>query len=145
MGLTKAGLTGLAKEELEALNKSAEGWNTNADGRSQGVIHTQDYAQGKGGSGKQNRLLKLSEYTGRGSFDADDPLLLQKVTHLLEEITTSPALPPRVVGEKEIYFIAKDGAQPPYSASQKGIIVIKFQDKFATFMNGNYKAYERME
>lgn len=145
LGLTKAGLTGLAKEELEALNKSAEGWNTNADGRSQGVIHTQDYAQGKGGSGKQNRLLKLSEYTGRGSFDADDPLLLQKVTHLLEEITTSPALPPRVVGEKEIYFIAKDGAQPPYSASQKGIIVIKFQDKFATFMNGNYKSYERME
>ncbi len=145
LGLSQTSLTGMSGEDLDLLMKSAESWNTDPDGRSHGVISTQDHARGKGGSAKQERLKKLGEYTGRGSFDGEEPMALHKVTQLLTELTASPMLPPRELGERKLYFFAKDGEQPPYTDSHKGIIIIKSQDKIVSFMHGNFSSYESME
>jgi len=150
--------TGLKPEYVDNIPADKRGqvqgaldqWNTGANGKNQGVTHTLDYAEGAGGAGKENRLAKLTEYTGGGPFDPADPLLIPKVNETLDAGVSAAQSNPQQVkvdGDKQIFFVPKDNAAPrpdgTFANSQKGLIIIKFQGKYSTFMNGDFKKFTK--
>ncbi len=151
-GLPSELIKRLSSAELAEAEGALSKWSVNAAGKNQGVVHILDYAEGAGGLGKVNRLEKLAEYTGRGPFNPASADVLQSVTKTLDELVAEAALQSskgagtvRTVGDKVISFVAKDGALPPFSQGQKGIIIIQQDGKFSTFFNGAWKAFGKLE
>jgi hypothetical protein len=155
--LEKAGvapelLKGLTESELKAAQQAVAEWGVNAAGKNQAVIHILDYAEGAGGLGKENRLVKLTEYTNYGPFDPRSPSVLSDVTKTLNELTAQAAKMSAegaetvaTVGNKTISFVPKGGAVPPFSQSQKGIIIIQQDGKYSTFFNGDWKKFNKLD
>jgi hypothetical protein len=144
VGLPRDYLNRLQLNELQDLEKALNRWNLDASGKNQGVTHILDYAAGTGGAGKTNRLQKLEEYTGTGPFDINDPSVIPKVTNTLDNlVANTPTF--KTLGGKTIYFVAKGGAAPPFSNSQKGIVIIKFSNSYSTFFNTDYKSFMKMQ
>jgi len=150
-GLKREYVDSIPPEQRAQVQQALDRWNTGADGRNQGVTHIVDYAEGAGGAGKANRLAKLAEYTGAEPFDPTDPLLIPKVTEKLDTNVSAandnPLQQVRAQGDKALYFTPQDNALPGpngFSSSQKGLIIIKYNGKYASFMNGTYKKFLSM-
>jgi hypothetical protein len=105
--------------------------------------------EGENVAAKSNRLQKLTEYTGEGPFSPTDPEVIPKVTDAMDRLVSGTGTISKPVGDKTIYFIPKSGATPNasggYSNSQKGLIVIKWGGKYASFMNSKYKDFTTMK
>jgi hypothetical protein len=143
VGLPRSYTENLTPEQLTEVKQALDKWNLDAGGKNQGITHTLDYAAGAGGASKANRLQKLEEYTGKGPFDVTDPQLLPKVSDTLDEIIAGAA-ESKKVGDKTIYFIPKGTPATPMAKSQKGMIVITYQGRYATFFNTDYKSFGKM-
>jgi hypothetical protein len=150
-GLKPDYVDSIPPEQRGAVQEALDRWGTGANGKNQGVTHTLDYAEGAGGAGKANRLAKLSEYTGAGPFDPADPLLIPKVNETLDAsvaaANSNAAQQVRIQGDKALYFVPKDNVAPGpsgFSNNQKGLIIIRFNGRYATFMNGTFKQFVRM-
>lgn len=147
MGINEELLKAADKATLDKMKAALDAWNVGADGTNQGITHIIDYAAGSGGAGKTNRLQKLEEYLGIGPFDASDPKVISQVTDALDQQVAKAAAngTQRTVGNKVISFVAKDGKLPPFSNSQKGIVIIKFDGKYSTFFNSSYKDFLKLQ
>lgn len=145
-GLRRDYIDKLTPEQQQQVKRVLARWNLDATGKNQGVIHILDYAEGAGGAEKTDRLQKLADYTGTTPFDVHDPTLIPKVTNTLDELIGQTRTLSKVNGDKTIYFIPKKGATLPgtgeFANGQKGIIVIKYGGKYASFMNADYRNYK---
>jgi hypothetical protein len=156
-GLRRDYVDNLTPEQQNQVKAALDKWGSGGrDGKNQGVRHILDYAEGTAtalGEGenvaaKGNRLQKLTEYTGEGPFSPTDPEVIPKVTDAMDRLVSGTGTLSKTVGDKTLHFIPKSGATPNasggYSGGQKGIIVIKFDGKYASFMNGDYKGFTKM-
>jgi hypothetical protein len=121
--------------------------------KNQGVTHIIDYAKGLGAPGKDARLDQLERYLGKpGHFDINDPAVIPRVTDELDRLIAEAAARPAEnrarttpKPDKMVYFVPKNDVKgPPFSNGAKGIIVITFMGRFATFMGSTWKQFEVM-
>jgi hypothetical protein len=139
-------------KQLEEVDRALGRWNLDGTGKNQGVTHIIDYAKGLGAPGKDARLEQLERYLGKpGEFDINDPAVIPRVTDELDRLVADAVSKPaenRVrtpKPDKKIYFVPQVGKAPPFSNSAKGIIIITYMDRFATFMGSNWKGFTTMD
>jgi hypothetical protein len=149
IGLPRDYLDKLKPGELKDLKAALEKWNLDQAGTNQGYTHTIDYAKGAGGPDKITRLPKLAEYTGKGPFDPNDPNVIRDVTRTLDELkAAAKANPDQAIdlgGGKFKYFYPRGGAAPPLSKGAKGIIIIEWGGKYASFMNSDFAGFGKLK
>jgi len=148
IGVPRDYLDKLKPGELKDLKAALEKWNLDAKGTNQGYTHTIDYAKGAGGADKVRRMESLADYTGKGPFDPKDPNVIRDVTRTLDEMTAAAKANPQQAvdlgGGKFKYFYREGGAAPPFSKSAKGIMIIMFGGKYASFMPTTFGGFLKL-
>jgi hypothetical protein len=148
LGLRRRSVIRLNLAQREAIARALARWNLNREGVSQGVIHIIEYAGGKGGAGKSNRLEKLEEYNGIGPFDAKAKDVIPKVTDAVAGLIRGKTVRHRKDGDKEFFWVPRADLPPDKVAhpakGTKGTIVIKENGKFSTFFNGTHGSYLKL-
>ena len=145
VGVPRDYLDKLSPDQLKALKTALSEWNLDPAGKNQGFTHVIDYSEGGGGAGKTNRLTSLTDYTGKGPFDPNDPAVIRDVTRALDELKAAAKSNPQNVrdlgGGKFLYFSPKVGVVPTatgFSKGAKGIIIIEVGGKYSSFFNGTF-------
>jgi hypothetical protein len=135
-------LDALDDVSLQKVTSSLDKWN-NPGGVNQGYSHIISHEQ------SSVRLERLSDYTGTTPrLSMDDPQIISKATELLESQWDKigklgePDLI-RVVDGKEFRFIPENGKMPPLSQSTDGIIVLKYENKFSSFMKAEFRDFKK--
>jgi hypothetical protein len=147
LGLSKPYVNRLNEAQREAVKKALDRWNI-ARGKSQGVTHIVDYAEGGGGAQKTGRLERLEEYNGVGPFDVKDPGVIPQVTDALDSLITRDGVRRGSGNGSTVYWIPRADTpaevltNPPKGA--KGTIVMKYQGKYTTFHHGEFRRYLKL-